>query len=51
VNYTRNVTQNGQKDVDAKITTASLLHQYADGWEDNGKNNLANVASGESHVD
>ena len=45
-----NVTENGEEDVDAEVSTAAALEEDTDGREDDGKNDLADVAGGERHV-
>lgn len=47
---TRDVTQDGQQDVDEEISTASALQEDTDGRQEDGKNDLADIAGGESHV-
>ena len=37
MNDSRNVTQDGQKDVDKEIASASSLEEHTERWEDNGK--------------
>lgn len=49
MNDTREVTQNRQKDVDQEVTTASALEEDSEGREDDGKDNLADITSGERH--
>lgn len=44
VNDTRNVTQNRQTDVDQKVSTASALQEDTQRRQDDGKNDLADVA-------
>ena len=48
---TGQVTKDGQEDVDEEVTAASTLEEDTDGREDDGKKDLADVASGERHVD
>ena len=48
---TGDVTQDGKQDVDAEISTAATLEENTDGGQNDGKENLADVASSESHVD
>jgi hypothetical protein len=50
VDDTGNVTQNGEQNVDAEISTTSALQEDTDGRENDGKNDLEDVASGERHV-
>lgn len=45
-----NVSQNGEQDVDEEVGTATTLEEDTDGREDDGKDDLANVAGGERHV-
>jgi hypothetical protein len=40
----RDVTQDCQKDVDEEIGTAATLKEDAQRWEENGEDDLANVA-------
>lgn len=47
---TGNVTQNGEEDVDEEVGTTTTLEEDTDGREDDGKDDLADVASGERHV-
>ena len=42
---TGNVTQDGQTDVDKKVSTTAALQEDAQRREDDGKNDLANVAA------
>ena len=49
VNDTRNVTEDGQQDVDEEVGVASALKEDTQRWEDDGKKDLADVASGERH--
>lgn len=44
MNDTRNVTQDGQTDVDQEISSATPLEEDTNGWEDDGTNDLAKVA-------
>jgi len=39
-----NVTKDRQQDVDEEVGTATTLEEDAERWEDDGKNNLADVA-------
>lgn len=50
MNDTRYVSQDCEQDVDEQVSAASALQEDTDGWEDDGKNNLADVACGERHV-
>jgi hypothetical protein len=49
VDDTREVTQDGEQDVDEEITAASALEEDTDRREDDGKDDLADVAGGERH--
>jgi len=51
VNDTWNVTKTGQENVDQEIGTATTLEEDTDGWENDGKDDLADIASGERHGD
>lgn len=44
VNDTWNVTEDRKEDVDQEIGTASALKEHTKRWEDDGKNDLADVA-------
>ena len=48
---TRDVTQNGQQDVDEEVTMASALQEDTDGRQEDGKNDLADIAGGERHLE
>ena len=48
---TRDVTQDGQQDVDEEVTMASALQEDTDGRQEDGKDDLANIAGGERHLD
>ena len=37
-------TENGQQNVDEEISAASALEENAERWEDDGEDDLANVA-------
>jgi len=50
VNDAGNVTQDGQEDVDEEIGAASTLEEDTKRREDDGENDLADVAGGERHV-
>lgn len=41
---TRDVTQNGEQDVDEEISIAASLKEHSERGEDDGKNDLANIA-------
>lgn len=45
-----NVSQNGEQDVDEEVGTATTLEEDTHGREDDGKDDLANIAGGERHV-
>lgn len=45
----RNVTQDGQQDVDEEISIATALEEDTQRRKDDGKKDLANVAGGEGH--
>jgi len=51
VDDTGNVTQDGEENVDAEVGTAAALKEDTDGREDDGKDDLADVAGGERHVE
>lgn len=40
----RNVTQDSQQDVDEEVGVATTLEKDTQGWEDDGKKDLADVA-------
>jgi hypothetical protein len=42
----RNVTENSQQDVDEEISIAAALEEDAQRWENDGEQDLANVAVG-----
>lgn len=48
---TRDVTQNGKTNVDEQISAASSLQEDTQRREDDGKDDLADVGSGERHFD
>jgi len=48
---TGNVTQNRQTDVDKQVSTTSALQEDTERRKDNGKDNLADIRSGERHLD
>jgi len=50
VQDTRQVTQDGQQDVDEEIGTAAALQEDTQRREDDGKNDLADIAGSERHV-
>jgi len=43
--------EDGQADVDEEVSTAAALEEDAQRGEEEGKDDLANVGSGERHVD
>jgi hypothetical protein len=43
VDDTRNVTKTGQQDVDEEVSAAAALEEDTNRWEDDGKENLADV--------
>jgi hypothetical protein len=49
VDDTGQVTKDGQEDVDEEVTSAATLEKDSDGREDDGKNDLADIAGGERH--
>lgn len=51
VNDTGNPTQDGQTDVDQKISTTSSLKENTQRRQDDRKQDLANVRSSERHLD
>jgi len=51
VNDARKVTEECEDDVDAQIAPAALLEEHPERWEDDCEDDLAEVASGERHVD
>lgn len=44
MNDTRNVTQNGQQDVDEQVRVATTLEEDTKRWEEDGKDDLDDVA-------
>jgi hypothetical protein len=44
VNDTGNVTEDGEEDVDQEIRAATALEEDTERWEDDGKDDLADVA-------
>ena len=42
----RNVTQYGEQDVDEQVGTASALEEDTQRWQEDGKDDLADVAIG-----
>jgi len=51
VNDTGEVSENGQQNVDEQISAATTLKEDSERREDDGQDDLADVASGESHCD
>jgi len=51
VDDTGDVTQNCEEDVDAEIAAAALLEEDTKRREEDGEEDLADVASGECHCD
>jgi len=51
VDDTRQVTEDGQQNVDPEISGASSLKENSQRWKDDGNDDLADVGSGERHVD
>lgn len=51
VDDTREVTKDGQQDVDEEVSAAATLEEDTDGRENDGKNDLADIGGGERHVD
>jgi len=49
VNDAGNVTKDCQQDVDEEVSTTSALEEDTKRWEDDGENDLADVACGEGH--
>lgn len=45
------ITKNREEDVDAKIRAATALEEDSEGRENNRNDDLADIASGESHRD
>jgi hypothetical protein len=50
VDDTGDVTEDGEEDVDAEVGTATALEEDTQRRQDDGKDNLADVAGGERHV-
>lgn len=46
----RNVTKNGQQNVDEEISIAATLEENTERRKEDGKDDLADVGSGERHV-
>lgn len=45
VDNTQDETQDGEKDVDQEISTTSALEEDTERWEDDGKNDLEDIAA------
>ena len=43
VNDARNITKNGQEDVDEEISIASTFQEDTDGWNEDSEDNLDDV--------
>lgn len=41
---TRNVTEDGQEDVDEEVSAATTLEEDSDGWDEDGEDDLDDVA-------
>lgn len=41
---TRNVTEDGQEDVDEEVSSATTLEEDSDGWDEDGEDDLDDVA-------
>lgn len=46
MNDTRDITQDGEQDVDEQVGAATTLEEDTQRWQENGKDDLANVAVG-----
>ena len=44
MNDSRNVAQDGQEDVDEQVCAATSLKEDTQRWEDDGKDDLADIA-------
>jgi hypothetical protein len=42
--HTRNVTEDGQQDVDEEISIAAALEEDSNGWNEDGEDDLDDVA-------
>jgi len=51
VDDSRNVTQDCQQDVDQKVSAATTLKEDTERWEEDGEDDLADVASSERHFE
>ena len=49
VNQAREETKDSQGNIDEKVDAAATLEEYTNGRQDDGKDDLANVGSGERH--
>ena len=49
VDDTRNVTQDSQQDVDEEVGIAATLEEDTKRWEDDGEEDLADIACSERH--
>lgn len=43
---TRDVTEDSQQNVDEEVGAATTFEEYTEWWEDDGKNDLADIAEG-----
>lgn len=41
---TRNVTEDGQEDVDEEVSAATTLEEDSDGWDEDGEDDFDDVA-------
>jgi len=48
MNNAGNVAEDGQQDVDQKVTTAAALEEDTQRWEDDGEDDLADIAVGQA---
>ena len=44
MNDTWEIPKAGEQDVDEEVTVTTTLEEDADGWQEDGKNDFANVA-------
>jgi len=51
VDDTRNVTQDGQQDIDQEIRSATTLKEDTKRWDEDGKEDLDDIAGCERHLD
>lgn len=49
VNDSRDITKNCQQNVDQEVSTTSALEEDTKRWEDDGENDLADIAGSERH--